>query len=440
MATRKKVLIVGGGFAGLNAAKIFGKKGHDFDVTILDRHNYHLFQPLLYQVAMAGLSPGDIATPLRTELATYKNVRVLLAEAQSVDLAGRKVLTDIGPIDYDYLIMACGAQHSYFGHNEWEPFAPGLKSLEQATEIRRRVLLAFEMAEREDDPVHERQLLTFVIVGGGPTGCELAGTMGEITRFTLSRDFRHIDPRQARIILIEAGPRILPSFDPKLSQRAARDLENLGVTIWTNSRVTNIEEGAVTLGAEVLKAATILWAAGVAPAQINATLGAPLDRSGRVIVGPDLSLEKHPEVFVLGDQACFIEDGKPLPGLAPVAMQQGRAAARTILADLKGKKREVFHYVNKGQMATIGRSRAVAESGGFKFGGFLAWLTWLLVHIYYLVGFKNRVVVLFQWVWAYATFRRGAQLIVNKEWRMFPSVKVNAETAMPKPVSKPITS
>jgi NADH dehydrogenase len=420
MVTRKKVLIVGGGFAGLNAAKIFGKKGRDVDVTILDRHNYHLFQPLLYQVAMAGLSPGDIAIPLRTELSSYQNVRVLLAEAKSVDLASRKVITDIGAIDYDYLILACGAQHSYFGHNEWEPFAPGLKSLEQATEIRRRVFLAFEMAERENNPEHERELQTFVIVGGGPTGCELAGTMGEITRYALKRDFRHIDPRRSRIILIEAGPRILPSFDAKLSQRAARDLENLGVTIWTNSRVTKIEEGAVTLGNETLRAATILWAAGVAPAQINATLGVPLDRTGRVVVSPDLSLVNHSEVFVLGDQACFEENGTPLPGLAPVAMQQGRAAARAILCDMDGKKRKVFHYVNKGQMATIGRSKAVAESGGFKFGGFIAWLAWLLVHIYYLVGFKNRVVVLFQWVWAYATFKRGAQLIVNKEWRMFP--------------------
>ncbi len=415
----KKVVVIGGGFAGLNTAKKLAQKSKDLDITILDRHNYHLFQPLLYQVAMAGLSPGEIAVPIRTVLAKYKNVRSILAEAKTIDLQKRQVVTDFGPVDYDYLVMACGAQHSYFGHEEWEPFAPGLKTLEQATEVRRRVLLAFEMAERESDPQKMRELLTFVIVGGGPTGVELAGALGEITRYTLSRDFRHIDPARTRVILIEAGGRILPSFDPELSQRATRDLENLGVTIWTNTRVTEIVPDGVTLGNEKIRSATVLWAAGVKPSPLNAALGVPLDRAGRVIIGPDLSIPGHPEVFVIGDQACFMQDGKPLPGLAPVAMQQGRAAARAILADVKGQARSQFKYTDKGQMATIGRSKAVAESGKLRFGGTMAWLAWLLVHIYYLVGFKNRMIVLIQWFWAYATFRRGAQLIVNKEWRSF---------------------
>jgi len=427
----RHVVIVGGGFGGLTAAKRLARGKDPLKITVLDRHNYHLFQPLLYQVATAGLSPGEIATPLRTVLAEHENAQVLLADVCKIDLAGRQVETDIGNFPYDYLVLACGAQHSYFGHEEWEPYAPGLKTLEQATEIRRRVLLAFETAESIHDTERERELLTFVIIGGGPTGVEIAGALGEITRFTLSRDFRHIDPTRARIILIEAGPRILPAFSEDLSQRATRDLEQLGVTIWTNSKVTDITQQSVALGQEVVRAGTIIWAAGVKPSHLNKELGTPLDRAGRVIVEPDLSLPGQPNVFVLGDQACFIENGKPLPGLAPVAMQQGRAVARNIRRDIEGRPREAFHYNDRGQMAAIGRRRAVIESGQFHLAGFAAWLGWLTVHIYYLIGFKNRLIVLIQWAWAYLTFKRGAQLIVNKEWRSFDECKLPEPGARP---------
>lgn len=418
--TKKRIVVVGGGFGGLNAARELSDR-KDVEITLLDRRNYHLFQPLLYQVAMAGLNPADIATPIRSLMAGRDNVRVLLSEVRRVDLGNRKVVTDFETFEYDYLIMACGAQHSYFGNEEWEPNAPGLKTLEQATEIRRRVLLAFEMAEREKDPERIKQLLTFAIVGGGPTGVELAGSLGEITRFALSRDFRHIDPTRTRIVLIEAGPRVLASFDPKLSKRAMRDLENLGVTIWTNSRVTNIDAEGVTLGTETVRAATVLWAAGVKPSALNVGLGVELDRAGRVVIAQDLSIPGYPEAFVIGDQACLMSKGKPLPGLAPVAMQQGRKVAANIEADLEAKSRRPFTYVDKGQMATIGRRKAVAETGSWKFGGVLAWYAWLLVHIYFLIGFKNRAIVLFQWFWSYATYKRGAQLITNREWRSFVS-------------------
>lgn len=419
----KRVVIVGAGFAGLNAAKRLARKtdkSGEIEITLLDRHNYHLFQPLLYQVAMAGLSPGEIAMPIRTMLAKYKNTRVLLGEAKHLDVASKSIQTEAGEISYDYLVLALGSQGSYFGHEEWEPHAPGLKSLEQATEVRRRVLTAFELAERETDPDRIRQLLTFVVVGGGPTGVELAGSLGEITRYTLSKDFRHIDPRNTRIILIEAGPRVLASFHPDLSRRAQRDLENLGVTIWTGVRVTKISEDGVALGGEVVKAVTVLWAAGVKPSPLNVQLGTPLDRQGRVIVNKDLTIPGHPEVFVIGDQACFIgEDGNPLPGLAPAAMQEGRAVAESIVNDLHGKPRKTFKYNDKGQMATIGRRKAVAQMDKMRFTGVVAWLAWLLVHIYYLVGFKNRVLVMIQWSWSYLTYKRGAQIITSREWQSF---------------------
>ena len=415
-ATPRHVVIVGGGFGGLCAAqKLAGVAG--VQVTIIDRRNHHLFQPLLYQVATAGLSPAEIAYPIRTIFSGKRNVKVLLDRATAVDLGRRVLVTEDTEIPYDNLILACGARHSYFGHDEWEPYAPGLKSLEEATEIRRRVLTAFELAEKETDPDKQRKLLTFVVVGGGPTGVELAGALGEISRFTLAKDFRNIDPRRTRVILIEAGPRILVAFDESLSQRATSDLEALGVTVWTSTKVTRCDAEGVTLGNETVQAATILWAAGVAPSELNKSLGVPLDRQGRITVEQDNSLKHHPEVFIVGDQAHFEQDGKPLPGLAPVAMQQGRHTARNLLRELKGKPREPFQYTDKGQMATIGRRRAIVEFGRFKFAGFFAWLAWLLVHILYLIGFKNRLEVMLNWGWNYFAFSRGARLIVGKDWR-----------------------
>ncbi len=415
-----KVIIVGGGFAGLNAAKTLGnKKG--FEVTLIDSRNHHLFQPLLYQVAMAGLSPAEIAMPIREILEKYRNVRVLQGKVESLKLDEWKIVTDFGEKTYDTLILACGAKHTYFGHSEWEVYAPGLKTIEQATEIRRRVLTAFECAEREDDVNDQKKHLTFIIVGGGPTGVELAGAIGEMSRFTIAREFRNIDPKLTRIILIEAGPRILPAFSRESSSQATRDLEKLGVQVWTSSLVTKVNRQGVEVGAERLNAATILWAAGVKGSHLNEFLGLKLDHSGRVPVRGDMSLPGHPEVFVCGDQAALIPEGgeRPLPGLAPVALQQGRYVAKELIREARGKPREPFKYRNKGQVATIGRSRAVAELGKFRFSGFFAWMTWLVVHIYYLTGFKNRLVVVIQWAWAYLTFDRGARLIVGKDWQFY---------------------
>ena len=412
-----RVVIVGGGFAGLNAARVLGR-ARDIEVTLVDRRNHHLFQPLLYQVAMAGLSPAEIAAPIRGLLRRQRNTSVRHEEVDAVDLAGRRVLTPTGALEYDSLILAPGACDSYFGNDHWRDHAPGLKSLEQATEIRRRVLVAYERAETAGDPAVQKALLTFVVVGGGPTGVELAGALGEMSRFTLARDFRHIDPTLARVILIEAGPRILPAFSERNASRATRDLEGLGVQVWTSSMVTDIDERGVEIGRERLEAATTLWAAGVRASPLGASLGVELDAQGRVPVGPDLSLEGHPEVFVVGDLAlCTDEDGEPLPGLAPVALQQGTFAARTILGDARGAARRRFRYVDKGTAATVGRSKAVVAVGGLEFAGFPAWVTWLAIHIYYLVGFKNRLFVVLQWAWSYLTFRRGARLIVDRESR-----------------------
>ena len=414
-----RVVIVGGGFAGLNAARGLGGDTR-FDVTLLDRSNHHLFQPLLYQVAMAGLSPAEIAAPIRSLLSRQKNVRVVRAEVTGVDLERRNVLTGDGPHAYDSLILACGARHAYFGHEDWEPFAPGLKNLAQATEMRRRVLVAFEEAEKETDPARQRQWLTFAVVGGGPTGVELAGAVGEMSRFTLARDFRRIDPKLARIVLIEAGPRILPSFSEASASRAVRDLESLGVQVWTGGAVTKIDATGIEIGDERLAASTVLWAAGVRGPVLNTALDGELDRQGRAIVGADLSLSKHPEVFVAGDAAHVAgPDGAPLPGVAPVAMQQGRYLARLLRRQLSNEPREPFRYRDKGQLATIGRSRAILEAGGVRLSGLLAWIAWLVVHIYYLVGFKNRLFVVLSWAWAYLSFRRGARLIVGKEWRLY---------------------
>ncbi len=421
-AGMKNVVIIGGGFAGINAAKSLAKS-KDVKITLIDRRNYHLFQPLLYQVATAGLSPAEIASPIRAIMNPYQNVDVCLGNVESIDKINKKVKTENAEYQYDYLILACGAKHSYFGHPEWEDFAPGLKTLEQATEMRRRILLAYEMAEMEKDSVKQKEQLTFLIVGGGPTGVELAGAIAEISRYTLEKDFRHIDPSNTRIILIEAGKRILASFSPKLSKAASRDLERLGVQIWTGTRVTRISKNEVQLGGETLKAATILWAAGVAPSSLGSDLNTPLDNVGRVIVEADLSVKGNPEIFVLGDQAAFITKTGTLPGLAPVAIQQGRWAAKNILLDVKSKPRKAFKYNDKGAMATVGRKKAVMQAFGLEMSGFVAWLAWLFVHIYYLVGFKNRFFVFYQWTWAYFTFSKGARLISNRDWKSQPNEK-----------------
>ena len=414
----KRVVIVGGGFAGLNASKgLGGVRG--VEVTLIDKRNHHLFQPLLYQVAMAGLSPADIAAPIRAMLAKYSNIRVLLGNVESVDVNGRIVTADIGEFPFDYLILACGASHSYFGHDDWEEFAPGLKTLEQATEIRRRVLTAFENAERALDPDERQKYLTFVVVGGGPTGVELAGAIGEMSRYTLAKDFRSINAKSTNVFLIEAGPRILPSFSALQAARATRDLEGLGVQVRASCAVTSIDAGGVTIQNERLRAGTVLWAAGVKAAPLGRQAGMECDAQGRVIVAPDLSIVGHPNVFVAGDQARHThQSGKPLPGTAPVAMQQGRYLARAIARDLQGETREPFRFVDKGQMATIGRSRAIIEIGSIQLGGFPAWLAWLAVHIYYLTGFEHRLLVVLQWAWSYLTFGRGARLIVGKGWRL----------------------
>jgi len=418
---KMRVVVVGAGFGGLNVAK--GLAGADnIELVVIDRRNHHLFQPLLYQVATAGLNPGDIATPIRTVVGNEKNTTVLWGEVKNVDLKSKRLDTEFGPVAYDYLVLACGASHSYFGHPEWEAFAPGLKTLEQATEIRRRILSAFELAERETNPDLVHKHMTFVVVGGGPTGVEMAGAIAEISRYSLNNDFRHISPRSARIILVEAGPRLLASFDPKLSLRARSDLEEMGVTIWANTRVTRISEDGIELVQEKVHASTVIWAAGVKASVLNESLNMPLDRAGRVSVLPDLSLKGEPHAFVIGDMASAVDKGKQLPGLAPVAMQQGKFIAKLIRREVNKKlgtdKRPSFHYLDKGQMATIGRRKAVAQTENFKIGGALAWYAWLVVHIFYLVGFKNRTIVMFEWAWSYLTFRRGAQLITSPFWRL----------------------
>lgn len=408
-----KVVIVGGGFAGLNAAKSLGNV-RDIEITLLDRRNHHLFQPLLYQVATAGLSPADIAAPIRNVLSKYRNVTVLLGCAHNVDLKTKTLNTDIGDIPFDYLLLACGATHSYFGHDEWESVAPGLKTIEQATEIRRRILTAFETAESNKDAAEQRHLLTFVIVGGGPTGVEMAGAIGEMSRYTLAKDFRNINAKSTRVFLMEAGPRILPTFAPELSERAVRDLEALGVQVWTNSHVSSIDDRGVTVGNERIQSATVLWAAGVQASPLGKDMNLETDRQGRILVTTDLSLASCPYVFVAGDQAHFTtEDNRTLPGVAPVATQQGRHFAKIVKRDLRNQSRVPFIYYDKGMMATIGRNKAVLESGNWKVGGRLAWLAWLLIHVYFLTGFRNRFFVVLSWAWSYFSFRRGARLIVG---------------------------
>ena len=406
------VVIVGAGFGGLEAAKKLACK--DVRVTVIDRTNYHLFQPLLYQVATAALSPADIAAPVRAVLSKCKNMEVILAEVQSVDVAAKKIKTTDMEIPYDFLILATGARHSYFGHNEWEKLAPGLKSLEDAIELRRRLLMAFEYAEKITDEAARKAAITFVIIGGGPTGVEMAGAIAEIARYTLAKDFRHIDPSQARVILIEGEPRLLASFPEDLSSSAMKQLVDLGVEVRTGVRATNLTETGLQVGDEFIPCRVEIWAAGNNASFVGKTLGVPVDRVGRVMVDDDLTIPGHPEVQVIGDLANFShQTGQPLPGVSPVAMQQGRHAARNILRMIKNREPRPFRYWDKGSMATIGRNKAVADLNFVHLSGLPAWLVWLFVHIIFLVGFRNRLAVLFQWAWAYLTFNAGARLITR---------------------------
>lgn len=415
---QKIVVVVGAGFAGLNAAKrLAGEPG--VQVIVLDQRNHHLFQPLLYQVATAGLNPADIAVPIRSQFKDTPNVMIHLGRIEGANLAERYVYGQTHEFEYDYLIVATGARHSYFGHDEWEPFAPGLKTLEQATEIRRRMLSAFEFAENEFDPVKQQTALTFVVVGGGPTGVELAGAIADISRTVMVKDFRRIDPAQARVLLVEAGPRLLGAFPEDLSERAKRDLEELGVEVRTNAPVEEIDATGVRIGDEHIAAQSVFWGAGVQAARFAFQPPVETDRAGRVRVEPDLSVPGHPEVFVVGDMASLtLPDGSPLPGLAPAAIQTGIHAAELILADLRQQPRSPFVYRDKGMMATIGKSRAVGVSGRKKLTGTVAWLAWLFVHLYYLIGFKNRMSVLWQWAWSYLFSKRSARLITEREWRL----------------------
>jgi NADH dehydrogenase len=407
-----RVVIVGAGFGGLLAARTLARS--PVRITLIDRQNFHTFQPLLYQVATAGLSPGEIAAPIRWILRNRRNIEVLMSEVQDFDLMRRVVKLSDAEIPYDYLIVASGASHAYFGHDEWEPLAPGLKTIEDALEIRRRVLLAFELAEREANDEKEQVQLNFVVVGGGPTGVELAGTLAEIAHRALTNEFRSIDPRKTKIVLLEGGPRILPAYPEDLSRSAEEQLKRLGVEVHTSAMVTNVTPAAVHMGATQLSAAVIIWAAGVAASPLGKKLGAPVDRAGRVAVNPDLSLPGHPEVFVIGDLATLKDEhGKMLPGVAPVAMQEGKATAHNIAAELRGEPRKNFHYFNKGNLATIGRAAAVAEFGKIHISGFVAWLSWLFVHIFFLIGFRNRILVMVQWAWSYFTYERGARLITG---------------------------
>ena len=414
-----QVVIVGAGFGGLTAARALRKT--PVRVTVVDRTNHHLFQPLLYQVAMAGLSPADIAAPIRSVLRKQKNVNVLLDEVTSVDLANNTLQLRDETLKYDYLILATGGRTSYFGHDDWEKCAPGLKDLDDAVEIRRRVLLAFEDAEKEQDPEKKKELLTFVVVGGGPTGVELAGAIAELSRFVLAKDFREINPRAAQIILLEGGPRILPSFAEDLSASAQRQLEDLGVTVRLNAQATKIDDKGVYLGNEMIKAAVVIWGAGVGATSLTKTLGVPLDKAGRVIIEPDLTIPGHKNVFAIGDMALFLhQTGKPLPGVSPVAIQMGECTVKNIKNALAGKPYVTFHYFDKGSMATIGRSAAIAEIGKLHLSGFLAWMAWLLVHIFFLIGFRNRFAVLFNWAWSYFTYQRGARLITGRRLTLLP--------------------
>jgi NADH dehydrogenase len=461
----RRVVIVGAGFGGLNAAQALAKA--PVQITVVDRKNFHTFQPLLYQVATAGLSPGEIAAPIRSILRSHKNVEVLMAEVTGFDLDRRIVETSETGISYDYLIVAAGARDAYFGHDDWEPYAPGLKTIEDALEIRRRVLLAFELAERQAAASETEAPLNFVVVGGGPTGVELAGTLAEIARHALAHEFRSIDPARTHILLIEGGPRILPAYAEDLSRSAQEQLNRLGVEVRTSTTVTRIEPGAVDVGNTRLPATVVLWAAGVAASQLGKNLGAPVDRAGRVLVQPDLSVPGHPQVFVIGDLAALKDEhGKMLPGVAPVAIQQGRFVAKVIHEELEkhtnpsapsfvslakepGERSESkggevdrpsFRYWDKGSLATIGRAAAVAEFGRIHISGFVAWLAWLFVHILFLIGFRNRLLVFIQWAWSYVTYERGARLITGSTYLPGWSANQNSSAVAAEPAPQEIHS
>ncbi|MGI8820808.1 MAG: NAD(P)/FAD-dependent oxidoreductase [Chthoniobacterales bacterium] len=406
------VIIIGAGFGGLEAAKVLACE--PLRLTVIDRTNYHLFQPLLYQVATAALSPADIAAPIRGVLSRFENIDVLLAEVSAIDVEAKKVVTTEREIAYDYLILATGSRHSYFGNEQWEKLAPGLKSLEDAIEIRRRLLLAFEYADKMEDEASRQAAMTFVIIGGGPTGVEMAGSIAEIARYTLAEDFRHINPSHARVIVVEGGDRLLGGFPEDLSASALRQLQKLGVEVILGEHAKNLTEEGLEVAGKFIPCRVKIWAAGNAASLLGKTLGAPVDRAGRVLVNQDLTIPRHPEVQVIGDLANFpYQTDAPLPGVSPVAMQQGRHAARNVLAMMDGRKPQRFWYWDKGSMATIGRNKAVADLRYVHFSGFPAWLAWLFVHVIFLVGFRNRIAVLLQWAWAYVTFNKGARLITR---------------------------
>jgi len=446
MGSRKRVVIIGGGFGGLYAAKALSRA--DVDVLLLDKTNHHTFQPLLYQVATAGLNPADIATPIRHILRNQDNCTVLMAEVARIDVGEKRLYFapgydgDVEVVPYDYLIVATGATHSYFGKAHYARLAPGLKTVDEALLIRQRIFMAYEAAEREPDEQERKALLTFVVVGAGPTGVEMAGALAEIAKKTLVHEFRRIDPSAARILLLEGGPRILATYPEKLSAKAQKSLEGLGVDVRTNTRVTEMDDDGVLIGEERIPTKTIVWAAGVAASAVAKSLGAPLDKAGRVEVTKELSIPGHDEVYVIGDLAAFEHDGQPVPGVAPAAVQSGRHAVKNILASIRGEPRTPFHYVDKGSLATIGRARAVADLHFAKLSGFPAWIAWLLIHILLLIGFKNRFLVLVQWAWAYFFFDRGSRLIhgmvtpKKAEAPALPSSRRPAELAMTSPAGR----
>lgn len=409
---KRRVVIIGAGFGGLSAARALASA--PVEITLIDRHNYHLFQPLLYQVATAALSPSDIAHPIRSIVRDQRNVQVVLGEVSGIDAASREVIVEERRFPYDYLVIATGAQHAYFGHDEWAEFAPGLKTIDDATSLRRRILLAFEQAETETNEQARRALLNFVVVGGGATGVEMAGAIAELANRALAADFRSIDPRGARVILVEAGPRLLPAFHPSLSDAARRSLEKLGVEVRLGAAVTQCDAAGVSLGSERIEARTIMWAAGVVASPAGRWLGADTDRAGRVKVNADLSVPDHPDVFVIGDTALALKpDGQPVPGVAPVAKQQGRYVGKLIAARVKGARTAPFRYRDFGSLATIGRTHAVVDMAGVRLTGFIAWLIWSVAHIYFLIGFRNRAIVAMNWIWNYLTFQRGTRLITG---------------------------